>query len=449
MNILKNILRFTNLAVGIPTVLPHLLNVNQVPVLPQIVIPREGGISTAADTLNVTVTRLSGGPQDVDVYVEHWHTIESALPLPGQLAGLVPFLLEPGTSGPGGSSNLGSTCLVYMPGSGMAGPVTFDSWPDLMAQLNALKAVSGPGGCFTVAVDNSLVFPLPAVVPPGGPYDFANVFLIGNYQVPQISAFVNRLDVSDGATFANLRNIQALHLVNLNNTTPMDSTLGTAPTNGEIIRVSIGAILENNGLAPMWRIVPGAIGAMGVLLADIIGTIGAVVDLPAAGTIFATGIGAGSKIGGGAWSGVAGSFIQLGRQASGATLASVYPNFLGTLAVSASGWTDSSVLRPFPFGGAPITSGTVLEYGALARCDASGGAFAVTLPPLSTANTSENFNPGSLISIVEVSGSVGLTVAPNVGDTINGAAAAVPVLAGGAVTLVNDGFSDWRILSSI
>jgi hypothetical protein len=99
--ILKNILRFTGLVVGVPVALPHRLNVNDVPVLPRLVIPNEGGHTVTADTLNVTVTRTALGTATVDVYIEFWHTIEAVVPLvppPGKLVGLVPFILEPGAS---------------------------------------------------------------------------------------------------------------------------------------------------------------------------------------------------------------------------------------------------------------------------------------------------------------------------------------------------------------
>lgn len=97
--ILKNIVRFTGLVVGVPVVLPHLLNVNGFPVLPRLVFPNEGGHVVSANTLTVTVTRTISGTDSVDVYVEFWHTIEALVPLPGQLAGLVPFVLDPGAGG--------------------------------------------------------------------------------------------------------------------------------------------------------------------------------------------------------------------------------------------------------------------------------------------------------------------------------------------------------------
>jgi hypothetical protein len=106
--VLKNIVRFTSLIVGVPVALLHRLNVNGVLVAPQIVLPQRGGCVVTANATNITVTRQAGGPAALDVYVEHWHTIESVTPLvppPGKLVGLVPFVIDPGGGGGGGSDN--------------------------------------------------------------------------------------------------------------------------------------------------------------------------------------------------------------------------------------------------------------------------------------------------------------------------------------------------------
>jgi len=99
--ILKNILTFNNLLVGVPVSQPHRLNVftgsTAVPVIPNLVVPNEPGFTITADVVNVTVERTPTGGTSINVYVEHWHTIEAVLPLPGQLAGLMPFIASGGT----------------------------------------------------------------------------------------------------------------------------------------------------------------------------------------------------------------------------------------------------------------------------------------------------------------------------------------------------------------
>ena len=98
--ILKNVLAFTGLGVGVPSAQPHLLKVNSVTVAPKIVLPTDGGYTITADATNVTVTRTTGDAT-VNVYVEYWHSIEDVTP-PGGLGSLVPFIVNPGGGGSSG-----------------------------------------------------------------------------------------------------------------------------------------------------------------------------------------------------------------------------------------------------------------------------------------------------------------------------------------------------------
>lgn len=108
--ILKNVLSFTGLALGVPTALPHSLTVNGISVAPQLGGFSASGFTATANATNVIVTRLTAAISgDVNVYVERWHTIEDVLPLPGQLAGLVPFFFgNDGGGGGGGGTSVSS-----------------------------------------------------------------------------------------------------------------------------------------------------------------------------------------------------------------------------------------------------------------------------------------------------------------------------------------------------
>jgi hypothetical protein len=100
--ILKNVLQFSNLVVGVPASLPHLLNINNVyPVIPQLVAADAPNFTISADDLNITVTRTAAGGASVKVYVEHWHTIEEVFPKPPTTVGLVPFIIASGDGGSG------------------------------------------------------------------------------------------------------------------------------------------------------------------------------------------------------------------------------------------------------------------------------------------------------------------------------------------------------------
>lgn len=113
--ILKNIVQFEGLVIGVPTALPHRLNVNGRPVTPKIGGGDQSGFDITADDTDVIVTR-TGSNADVNVYVEYWHTIESVTPLippPGKLIGLVPLFFASGGGG-GAASQLLS---IYGDGS--------------------------------------------------------------------------------------------------------------------------------------------------------------------------------------------------------------------------------------------------------------------------------------------------------------------------------------------
>jgi hypothetical protein len=96
---LKNVVAFAGLAVGVPVSLAHGLNVNGQPVIPQLVAANASGFTVTADAVNVTATRTADAASGaVNVYVEHWHTIESVTP-PSNLVGLVPFVIASGGGG--------------------------------------------------------------------------------------------------------------------------------------------------------------------------------------------------------------------------------------------------------------------------------------------------------------------------------------------------------------
>jgi len=111
LTLLKNVLSFTGLTVGVPTSLPHGLNVNGVAVAPRLGGANATGFTFTANATNVTATRLaSASSGDVNVFVEFWHTIENVLPVPGQLAGLTPFFF----ASEGGASSSPITNFTHL-----------------------------------------------------------------------------------------------------------------------------------------------------------------------------------------------------------------------------------------------------------------------------------------------------------------------------------------------
>jgi len=113
---LKNILRFTDLEVGVPLALPHLLNVNGRGVVPRIGGANAGGIDFTANTTTVTATRTADGPDAVDVYVEYWHTIEALVPQNTALGTLTPLFFA------GGGGGGGTPIVEHFSGNGQVDP---------------------------------------------------------------------------------------------------------------------------------------------------------------------------------------------------------------------------------------------------------------------------------------------------------------------------------------
>jgi len=94
-SVLKNVLRFTGLAIGTPSIQAHGLHLNGIPAIPKNVWLSGGGYTTVADAINVTVTREMSGAEQVDVAVGLWHSMGNAQPLPGGIGlSLLPFIMQ-------------------------------------------------------------------------------------------------------------------------------------------------------------------------------------------------------------------------------------------------------------------------------------------------------------------------------------------------------------------
>lgn len=113
--ILKNVLSFTGLVVGVPVVLPHRLNVNGIPVLPDLVAANGANFTITATALNITVTRTAPAAAAVDIYTEHWHTFEDVIPKTPTptFIGLTPFIIASGDGGSGGGGIPQNGAMFY------------------------------------------------------------------------------------------------------------------------------------------------------------------------------------------------------------------------------------------------------------------------------------------------------------------------------------------------
>ena len=347
---------------------------------------------------------------------------------------------DAGGGGGGGAAGGASSCLVFQPGGGATGPVVFDTWAGVIAQLAVLKAAAGgTGGCYEIEIDDSVVSP--AVIPAGGPYDLTDTAIIGP---PDRLAVGN---VADGASFTGLRTFRGnLTLVNLNTgVSPVADLVSGDTLTFDDANVECGA-----GAVPFFT--TPLIGGGGFLFASFenggqigLGTAVPVIDLAVAGSIFIPV----NRIGGiqrGSLSSIAGSIILVQVITRGAILGSPssFPAVLGTISFSVSASAPPS--NVFGSLSAPVVGPQSFVGNDVAYYDASGALITQVLP---TIDAAAGFNlAGQIIRMFEVSGSAvaGLEAMAAAGDTINGLAAPYRVPIGGDIILISDGIDNWTVV---
>ncbi len=435
--ILKNVLRFTGLVIGVPTLQPHLLNVDTLgAVTPNLTFPDRGPFIVAVDATNVTVTRVATSPGDtVDVYVEFVYSPSRVFNPAEDPPTEFPFVLQPG--GGGGGSAGSSNSLIFRPGSAFVGPTIFGLWADLITRLTALRAASNGGGTYEIGIDDSTISP--AVIPAGA-YDMAGVTIVG--AAPENALAV--AEIPEGTTFTNLRKLDGFLEFSV-----------TAGVTNPIADIGAGETFEigvRTGGTAM-RSVAGAVAAIN----NAAGGSGRTIALGKNSAIGLVGGGSGPTI-----RHVGLSSLLITADSSSVIEEDALENnvnaFLSYIAIAASAQINQ------PQGNVNVTSFFIFNslfprFTVLARTsavpnltentlgliDVSGGAVAQSLPEIALAG--EHVNEGMSIIMAESSGTAGLTVAPSGADTIDGSALAVSVPAGGALVLVSDGVSNWKTVS--
>lgn len=140
--ILRNILSFSGLAVGVPSSQPHLLNINGVAKVPRIIAANASGFTVTADSTNVTVTRGSSAAADVLIYSELWHSMTDVEP-PGGIPSIdFPFVIA-------GSGSSAQGLWFNVKDYGAVGNGTTDDRAAFLACFNAAIA-AGPGALVIV-----------------------------------------------------------------------------------------------------------------------------------------------------------------------------------------------------------------------------------------------------------------------------------------------------------
>ena len=341
--------------------------------------------------------------------------------------------------------------LVYQQGGIGAGPVVFSLWNDLMAQLENMR--SAAGGYFPVEIqfDDSIISPItiPADI---ASYDLTDTTLLGRSELGA-AGLVTRVDFEDGATFIGLRKLgRNIGIVNLNTVSPADSSI-LGPTS---IQIGPNSFINNrNGnLVPVWDTSGAAPGDLFLVTLEESGAFnyefggfvnGPIFDLSVPGTTLVLQVFDDSLVPSHGITGVLGTNLIINAPSMRA-IPNAFSGFLGNVNFPLSAEIPPS-LAPNPSYAAPhVAPIAAPRPGSWNRFDASAGPIAQPLVAIS-GFAGDYKQSGVMYAFGEESGTEGLTLVPQAGDTINGSADPFNVPGGGSVVLVDDGISNATILA--
>jgi hypothetical protein len=132
--LLQNVVAFTGLVVGAPSIQPHGLNLNGAAVIPKVIAASVGGFTVTADATNITVTRtVSAAGNSVNVYAQFWFAMA--------LDAFSPFIVD-GDVGAGPSPSGRQSFKYVATGAELASG--FDiNFPSARPDTNYLASVTG------------------------------------------------------------------------------------------------------------------------------------------------------------------------------------------------------------------------------------------------------------------------------------------------------------------
>lgn len=416
---LHNTLSFVGLVVGVPTSLPHGLNVTGVAINPDVVIPQVGGFIVTADTINVTVTRLitSPGP-NLNVLVTAWHSIlrEFGLFGPSQPAALSiqPFIVDLDASSSSAAAPV--TCFVFRPG-GIAGANVYTTWPTLMAAVVSVQ------GCKQILIDDSIA---PALTTP----------IVSNMTDATLIGLDNgsQLDVVEGTTLPGLRHVTNNLTLNFTGVTAPITGFGGVGTVANTFFVENAAVLTSTG-SPLIDNDSGVL-ALFIYLID-----GSAIINNGGPVVHTSGLGGATRV-------LCGPLSQLDDVLSSVAAASTQVRNEASDAIVSE--AQSAVVGPYLFlnltkarfdtSAINAVGPTSPSVNTLTHCDASGGPFTVTLP-FAVENTGRYIAVKKAVPTTNV-----VTVAAQAGDTVDGAASIALTAPLDSCWLVSDGVSNWSVI---
>ena len=378
-----------------------------------------------------------------------------------------------GATGPAGVTENDAFVLVYQPGGVQEGNVYTD-WATLVTALSSIESAK------VLQFDDTFVSP--AVIPPGV-WDMTDVEWFGLYE--EDTGDLVQVEVSDGASFPNLRQISGkLNVINLNNTTAPVVVLPTGAPNRVFFQLGFGPMgdnpqILNSGAAPFFDASGLLAGQAFVLrMAGQISGSSPAIQFGASPGTMALNLG-GARIDANMIAGTNAAAVMNIGYTTGAVAFAQQQLWAGRIqrgrpdsqqAATARGFTpffrtllfpprfNHQQAVPTPPSTVPLTPATGQGHNVTMRFNAAAGVIAQTLPIIRAVappiGSVPNVTPGVLDSdgmiviVREFSGVNGVSLLPSPGETIEGGPGPLLVPPGGSRILQSDGVADWRIIAA-
>jgi hypothetical protein len=321
-----------------------------------------------------------------------------------------------------------SCCLEFAPGSGAAGPVVFDDFDDLYAQLQAMRAAAPDGGCYEILFNDLDA----ACVIPGNTYDMTQTKWVGKSD-PFSNPFgigVVSLAISADAVITGLREIVHLAVESLDPANPPITDIGP---NDTFYLTDQARIFGSNVVL---QFNPGLFKFSFLMIRHSSGVVQNTVTLamgPGGNQVLVVNVDKFSFFGQNVLSGAASDSLTLQLEGmDNNDIAALQAFFPGQIIVRSrpSGYERQPV--SVPVGGALV--------GTVNQVTTSGIPTTVDLSPAA-------WFPGGVVIVKNVTADpTAITITPSGAETIDGAPTLVLAAPFASAFLVSDGISNWMVI---
>jgi hypothetical protein len=351
-------------------------------------------------------------------------------------------ITEDGYSRPTVEEDQLTIALTFRPGGTNNEDYVFNSFASLYSRFTALRAQYGVGLRMKIIIDDRVQ--TPAVIP-AATYELSNTVLSGIPRGGTLDFGISYVEIGDGVILNDLFEYDQIQVNHVGNNSPV------AIESGDVVVLSndadITSLAGNSASFFDASAVDGGLGQFFTIrMTDqaSFGRGGQTYEMVELGTnaICLLQLSGSSIFNKRSIRGQAGCLLALELKDQGSLFGSDQNDFLGTIDRNFGSAIKGPRLALTPT--TPIrTADYTITNDGVVLVDVSGGPVTITLPNLPGSSFDEFGRP---LVVKEISGNAGLTVAPNTGDTIDGAASSVAIPAGGSIWFTSDGQSAWYAL---